>query len=79
MAFHLSYRINMLEGSLKGDLPTVLHDFTAMIGHRLCLDPEWRSYRPPSVIELREMILQSGRDIVFDLRYAPEPSGSVAA
>lgn len=71
MSFRLSYRINSLEGSLEGDLPTVLADFTAMIGHRLCLDPDWRSYRPPSVVELRELIRNAGKDIAFDLDYAP--------
>ncbi|MDH2327976.1 hypothetical protein QCN27_13985 [Cereibacter sp. SYSU M97828] len=71
MSFRLSYRINLLEGSLEGDLPTVLADFTAMIGHRLCLDPDWRSYKPPSVLELRELIRKSGKDIVFELSYAP--------
>ncbi|WP_136685801.1 hypothetical protein [Falsirhodobacter xinxiangensis] len=71
MSFRLSYRINMLEGSLEGDLPTVLADFTALIGHRLCLDPDWRNYMPPSVVELRELIRKAGKDIVFDLDYAP--------
>lgn len=69
MTFQLTYRIHRLEGELTGDLPTVLQDFTGMIGHRLALDPDWRSYRPPTVVQLRQMIAKAGKDISFDLTY----------
>lgn len=69
MTFHLTYRINRLRGELSGDLPTVTQSFTAMIGHRLTLEPDWRSYRPPTVVQLRQMVAESGRDISFDLTY----------
>ncbi|WP_136686182.1 hypothetical protein [Falsirhodobacter xinxiangensis] len=69
MQFHLSYRINRLEGVITGDLPTVLRDFADMVAHRLAIETDWREYRPPSVPELRQMIAASGRDIEFDLDY----------
>ena len=69
MSFHLTYRINRLEGEVSGDLPTVMQTFTSMIGHRLTLDPDWRSYRPPTVVQLRQLVAASGRDISFDLTY----------
>lgn len=70
MAYRLNYSIDHLEGMVSGDLPSVMQDFTALIEHRLpSLDPNWRSAKPPSVRELRQLITTSDPGIRFDLSY----------
>lgn len=68
--FFLSYRIDASEGSVAGDLPTVTHDFVQLIAPLLNLSRDWSKYRPPTLVQLRQMIAESGRDITFELNYA---------
>ncbi|MDH2329050.1 hypothetical protein QCN27_19570 [Cereibacter sp. SYSU M97828] len=68
--FFLSYRIGASEGSVAGDLPTVTHEFVALIAPFLNLSRDWSKYRPPTLVQLRHMIAESGNDISFDLNYA---------
>lgn len=70
MAFPLAYRIDRQEGLISGDLPSVLHDFTALIATPLGIIHNSADARPPSVVELGKLISSANRDISFRLNYA---------
>lgn len=68
--FFISYRIGTSEGFVAGDLPTVTRDFVTLIAPKIGLSRDWTKYRPPSVVQLRDMIAESGKDISFELKYS---------